>query len=259
MTFDPLANEPVPAPLLHGRKSDHSTVWVAKVFRDAREAAAQREPATPQPRLRGPRRSLVPASDRERHRFTAAYAAMGDLRRYGSSNAITALSVLTFRRHTALDAAWAAWGPFLRRLRRRFGRFPWIVVPEYQWSGSVHLNVLTQPGPDATVISGLWAYGRASQPRNGPIPGLTTIEQARALVRYVTKDWVVAADQTPPGRHRYRTARGYRPRAVEVSAPTLRELHAILCELFGSRPKRFWSSDFMPDWVGPATVAMQWR
>jgi hypothetical protein len=144
-------------------------------------------------------------------------------------------------------------------VRRRVGRFPWIVAAEQHYSHGIHLNWLLPPIDGQSQLLAMWAHGRVSRPNKRAHYWLTPAERSRALVRYVSKDWNVAADQTPARAHRYRSARGFAPRPVIVEASTLAELHRILAEYFGERPARFWSSRDVPDWVGPATVVWQWR
>jgi hypothetical protein len=244
------------AQLVYGMDFDHFRGWRVRVHPAGKQASGRY--VTP-PRLRPrARRTHVPLAERERNRMAAARRGRSDLCLYAVANGNTGLAVLTFRQRTTDEEAWVAAGRFTRQVRRQFGRFPWILTLERHYSGSAHLNLLLPPGDYRAPLS-KWRHGFTSQPRNGVHPYLTPAEQARALVRYVTKDWDFTADQTPPKRHRYRTARGFAPMAIEIAAPTLREVHELLTAYFGEQPARFWSSRNVPDWIGPSTVVMQWR
>lgn len=244
--------------LVYGTDFDHPTAWRAHVFPGSREATGHRYAVgrNVAPRIIGSR--TVSDADRERNRFASARRGHAQMRRYAVYNVNTGLGVLTFADAVDHDQAWAAWSSYSRRVRRRFGRFPYIVAMERHYSHGVHLNWLLPPGDHREKLS-MWDHGFVSYPRTGLHAWLTTAEKARALVSYVTKDWNLAADQTPPRSHRYRTARGFTPPSFEITAPTLGDLYALLTDYFGAPPSRFWSSRDVPDWPGPAATAWRWR
>jgi len=244
--------------LVYGTNSDHGRAVRGRIFPGAREATAHFSSAHRSMR-RIARDELCP-DERRINRLAGARRATAECRRYAAHNGLVGLVVLTFADAVDRDSAWAMWEQFSRRVRRSFGRFPWIVSGEDHVRHGLHLNWLLPPGQHHDLTA-MWPHGIVSQPRTGIMSWLSSAEQARALVRYVTKDWEVASSspQTPTGQHRYRCARGFMPECIEISALTLRDFHRFAVEYFGKEPSSFWSSRYVSDWSGPSTISMRWR
>lgn len=236
--------------LLDGRTQSDQT-WHAKLRQGAGVATLVR-------RGGGERtRGLPPESQRDLS-MRSARRGRAEVRHYAAEQKLNRLVVLTFRDVVSWDEAWAAFARFRRRMDYRLGREPWIATVERHREHGFHVNVLVGRRIAHRQLERLWGHGFVSITgwngrRQGPR------ERSRALADYVTKEWRAdPVGATPPRRHRYRRAHGFRAVVRRIESQTLGGAVRWLTEAMDASPCYVWSSLSDPRWRGPPTLVMYW-
>lgn len=148
--------------------------------------------------------------------------------------------------------------PFLRRLRERYPRMPYLWVIEEHESGALHAHVLVNRYVPHRWMERAWRQGNvwvvkihARRPGGGR-------EAARVAGRYAGK-YVGKSPVAGEHEHRYDVRQGFQPQVVERGADELRAALRIACaEMDGEVPSYRWSSDCIADWRGPPVLFLGW-
>lgn len=158
---------------------------------------------------------------------------------------LSRVSTLTFELDLTDGQAKAEFRRFLRRLRKKVGRFPYLMVVEHGRRGRVHLHLAHRPDLDLDAVAACWLAGTAWVPRH-PKPWWNEATAAA----YVVKDF-------RPGRGRnYEPARGWMAEATTTKFGTTEEALAAAFGHAGPGANRAFDSAWCPSWSGPAVTVV---
>ena len=233
--------------------------WLLKLYPDAAEAGACFESAAARSGA-GSSWEIEPATDRSA--AEAARRARGQMRRYCAANRLNRLGTLTYGPPFCRDphAVRDHVGLFIRVLRRRTGRLPYLWVPELHADRErYHVHFAVGRYVHYGWIREAWPHGLVHIKLLGDLPtGSGSLEEARLASRYLAKYVGKALDDGPAGLHRYEVAQGFQPRARKLVGGSLDAVLAQATATMGREPRLVWDSANEPTWAGPHAAWASW-
>jgi hypothetical protein len=206
-----------------------------------------------------------PARDPERSRREAAARARRKLNLYAASNRLNRLATLTYAPPFCTDPMQlrSELGGFFRGLRASLGDkpFPYLWVPEYHADQErFHAHFAVGRFVHYKVIRANWPHGFVSIKLLGnPPAGTTSLGEARAAARYLSKYVSKSFDWARMGLHRYEVAQHFQPPFRIVEGRTRPEVLAKAVEILGPNIEHEWYSEGTPEWGGPPAMKAIWR
>ena len=237
--------------------------WRLRVYTDAGEARGRFYGSLDD--VSHPHVTGEPARDPERSRVEAAARARVKVNLYCASNRLNRLATLTYGPPFCTDPRQLRTdlGEFFRGLRRTLGgaALPYLWVPEYHADKQrFHAHFAVGRFVHYMKIRANWPHGFVSIKLLGNLPaGTTSLGEARAGARYLTKYVTKAFDLARFGLHRYEVAQGFQPAYRMVEGRDRRSALAKAVEILGPDIEHEWYSEGIPDWGGPPAMTATWR
>jgi hypothetical protein len=177
----------------------------------------------------------------------AVRRARANVRRYIRANRCRILGSVTFAAEVRdLDEAWGHANALRRRLREKYGRFPFLIAPEPQPRGHAwHFHFCSQRKLPHKWLERAWGQGWVWL-EDGKRYGLgraTTKDAARYMSKYLGKQ--MAGDLPEgftgrrPGQHRYRLTEGFKPACFRNYAASDVAAYEALGLLYGDHDYAF--------------------
>lgn len=210
--------------------------------------------------------------DRDENARRAARRAMTEMRRYCVANRLDHLVTMTYAKKGG------EWDPamvtqdvdrFVRRLRELLGRsFAYAYVLEWHpgteenpLGHGLHVHLAHGSFVKHSVLASAWGLGivdvrwlakRTETGADKPDRFAAAQRAALYLTKYLAKSF---EDEGEFGRHRYRTARGFKPERVVRYFATLDDALTAVVGDYGGR--LVWTSREAPLWAGPLVLLVQ--
>jgi hypothetical protein len=206
-------------------------------------------------------REEEPRSERSLRRARSA------IRRYCQANLLDTLWSFTYAKRGGewdRDLVRRQVAMFFRRMRRRYGPFPYVWALELHPGGhGWHVHVALRGFWPHAVLTEMWGHGIVEFSRREHVgPEETGSCSGARLAAYIAKNlasYVAKELEAGRGRHAYDVSQGFQPQVEDLLGESDDGLRDLLVQRFdGELWQAEWRSEDGEDWRGPLVRWWVW-